>query len=191
MRHKTMKSQTIAIIAVLCFSGISFAQERMEGEVFNVNAQHRIAFTDISSDSLKKGDIVEIFNNGNFVTYLEVYETSDIMSSLGFVQSKRLKTNESDFDRISIGSTVLKVKQGGAQEDLDALISRINTIEKQSAELKGTLQEKNKLLENLQKEGQSCKQESEDLKKRTSLLKDRLNYLAEIIDKKIYYYESE
>jgi hypothetical protein len=105
-----MCKRNTAILS-LFFLGLAwhaFAQEKVTGEIININHQYKIAFTDISSDYLRKGDLVEIYADGNFVSYLEVSEASGAISKL-IPPTQPGKSKGADFSKIAVGNRVIKI----------------------------------------------------------------------------------
>jgi len=93
---------------------IAFSQEKIEGEIINVNHQYRIAFTDVSSHYLRVTDIVEVYAEGNFLGYLEVAETSGIISKLIPVRQKVNFKTDINFPKVAVGNRVVKIMPSDA-----------------------------------------------------------------------------
>lgn len=102
------RSIAILVSSFLGLGGYAFAQEKVAGEIININHQYKIAFTDISSDYLRKGDLVEIYADQNFVSYLEVAETSSAISKL-IPPTQPGKSKGIDFSKIAVGNKVVKI----------------------------------------------------------------------------------
>jgi hypothetical protein len=102
-----MRIVLITLFVLFCH-GSALAQSG--GQIINVNQGFQIAFTDLGNATLKKDDVVKVFINGDEFVYMQVLESSSILSKLGPVQSELYKTNYKDLERISIGSTVTKIK---------------------------------------------------------------------------------
>jgi len=84
-----------------------FAEERVIGEIINVSYQHEIAFSDIGQEGLNVGDVLEVLQSGQRVTYLQVIEVSEALSKLGPVNDGTYSTN---FGKVQIGNVVAKAK---------------------------------------------------------------------------------
>ncbi len=102
------KYSVIWVLFLLSSAWYAFAQEKVTGEIINVNHQYKIAFTDISSDYLHKGDLVEIYADENFVSYLEVSEASSAISKL-IPPTQPGKSKGMDFSKIAVGNKVVKI----------------------------------------------------------------------------------
>lgn len=102
------KCFAVGVLFLLSSAWYAFAQEKVTGEIINVNHQYKIAFTDISSDYLRKGDLVEIYADGNFVSYLEVSEASGAISKL-IPATQPGKSKGVDFSKIAVGNKVVKI----------------------------------------------------------------------------------
>ena len=79
------------------------------GQIINVNQSYQIAFTDLGNSTLKRGDIVKVSLNSDEFVYMQVLESSAILSKLGVSQQEGFKTNFKDLLRISVGNAVAKV----------------------------------------------------------------------------------
>lgn len=174
---------TLVTTSLLLFQGRACAQEIAKGEVTNVSVAHKTVFTDLTSSHLKVGDIIEIFNNTRFLAYMEVIETSDVFSKLGFLQKYGLATNQSDFENITIGDKVIKVIQGDAAQRPEALLTAVSLLEEENKSLNERLplmiSEKNKL-----------QTEVKQLKEKISVLEKNLKTINALLDEKISVYES-
>jgi hypothetical protein len=180
---------------IVCFFLCTFstgvhAQKIAHGEIINVNHTKAIAFTDLTNSKLSMGDIVEIYNNDHFVTYLQVIETQEALSRLAFVTRDGLNTKESVFKDITIGSVVIKVDQGGAQMNLDGILSKLNRYKSAQGSLQQQLHnEKVKINTYEQKQIQN-QQNTDQLNQTITTLKDQLLRMTTILDEKIKIYES-
>jgi hypothetical protein len=95
-------------IFLLLFScGKLFAED--SGQVININQNYQIAFTDLGNRVLKQGDIVKVFINTDEFVYMQVVESSVILSKLAPSKADGFQTNLSDFQRIAVGNVVSKV----------------------------------------------------------------------------------
>ncbi len=113
-----MCKQSIHTLILAIFLSISptivFSASDISGEIINVNRKYKIAFTDLSNQYLKSGDIVEVRNRGEFVTYLEVSESSGAISKLVAVRVKGKYETKISFKRIKVGNSLRKI--AGADE---------------------------------------------------------------------------
>ena len=94
-----------ALIFSLFISGKEALAEE-KGQLININQNYQIAFTDLGSRVLKQGDIVKVFINTDDFVYLEVIESSAILSKLGVSRADGFQTNLNDFQRLTVGDTV-------------------------------------------------------------------------------------
>ena len=165
----------ILFIALLLFSNpFLHADTKTIGEIVNLTQQHQVAFTDLTSSQVAVGDIVEIFQGQEFLTYLEVVETSKAVSKLGYVQKSGLATSINGFNKISIGSKVVRLELG-TKKSFDAVLSQINNLQQQNAQLSSALEAKTKELENIQKQKSQDQEKLKLIKEKFSALKAALN----------------
>ena len=94
----------ILYFLVVVLSSPLFAQEK--GQIININQGFQIAFTDLGDRFLKPGDIVKVFINKEDFVYMQVMESSAILSKLGISHKEEPKTNLQDLKRIAIGNVV-------------------------------------------------------------------------------------
>lgn len=87
------------------------AKEEVIGEIININYKYKIAFTDLNNYHLQPGDIVEIYKDNQFLTYLEVSESSSAISKLISLKDKGEYDTGVKFSDIRIGYKVLKVHE--------------------------------------------------------------------------------
>ncbi len=80
-----------------------------EGQIINVNQNYQIAFTDLGNATLKQGDVIKVMITSDEFVYMQVLESSSILSKLGPIQSENFKTNYKDLQRVSVGNAVMKV----------------------------------------------------------------------------------
>lgn len=99
---------TLFFIVYVFITSTVFAQPI--GEIINVNYKHRIAFTDLSNQTLQKNDIVEIYKNGQLFTYLRVLSTSPVISQLVPISGGDYETTI-NFTDINIGNNVIALKK--------------------------------------------------------------------------------
>ncbi len=111
----------------------SLSAEQIQGEIINVNSHYKIAFTDLSNQFLRVGDVVEIRDGETLVTHLLVSEATTAISKLVPVEDKGGFSDKVDFTQIHIGQKVLKV----------------NTSQSSSATTKPNLQTTEVILTNL------------------------------------------
>ncbi|MCD4780876.1 MAG: hypothetical protein K8S27_10070 [Candidatus Omnitrophica bacterium] len=90
------------------------AQKVIMGEIINVNYRYLTAFSDLSRPYVQPGDIVEIYSDGMFVTYLKVSETSTAISKLIPIKRKGPYKTQINFKKISIGFQVKKIDEEDA-----------------------------------------------------------------------------
>ena len=81
------------------------------GQIINVNQAYQVAFTDLGNQALRPGDIVQVYITTDDFVYMQVLESSVILSKLGVSQSDPYKTNFKDLARITIGNAVAKVTE--------------------------------------------------------------------------------
>jgi len=123
---------------------------KIVGEIINVNPAYNTAHTDLNSPSLDVGDILEIFDKGNFITHVRVNEISADIATLGPILTPGRYTTKISFDQIRVGSNVIKI----GQVDLPKLITAHNRNKQAKQELAKRMK-----LENLNEEIISDNQE--------------------------------
>ena len=99
-------------VHILCF-GLprpALSEEQIEGKIINVNKKYKIAFTDMSSPHLKVGDIIEVYQNGQVATHLEVSETSSAISKLISPKQTKKFPMRVKFQDLQIGNRVVKMR---------------------------------------------------------------------------------
>jgi len=107
-----LKLNLVILTFILLVPTPSFSQSKSSGEIINVNHQLRIAFTDLGDRMLNPGDVVKIYNNGNFIAHLKVVETSEVVSKLAIIDEGQYQATFGDFTSINIGDMVTKISQG-------------------------------------------------------------------------------
>lgn len=114
--------RSVLIFCMLFFCGKLFAEEN--GQIININQNYQIAFTDLGSRVLKQGDIVKVFINTDDFVYMQVIESSVILSKLGPSKVDGYQTNLSDFHRLAVGNVVSKVNtsQEAANNPVEAAL---------------------------------------------------------------------
>ncbi len=91
------------LLSILTGTG-ALAQVNIQGEIINMDAINGYAFSDLTQDYLSKGDIVQILDGRDLITYLEVVEVKSTFSRLGFAGQM---TQKEDFQTIDIGNRVV------------------------------------------------------------------------------------
>jgi len=92
-----IKIKVILFLCLWAFSRPAFSDQTITGEIININYDYKVAFTDISQVYLRPGDIVEVVHNGQLTTYLQVLETTSVVSKLGPVANTSLSGLKTDF----------------------------------------------------------------------------------------------
>ncbi|MBI4308905.1 MAG: hypothetical protein HY591_01090 [Candidatus Omnitrophica bacterium] len=170
-----------------------------KGQIINVNQNYQIVFTDLGSHVLRQGDIVKVFFNGDDFIYLQVLESSTILSKLGPVQADGYKTNFKDLQRLSVGNPVVKVTEASEEKTVhpdnagvpkNVVDAVPNEVEIQR--LKKELNEARAEIKRLEEAGKSAQagnneesmhqEKSENLKEVLSQLKTRLGRMDQIIN---------
>jgi len=108
-------SQFVLIFFLLFSCGKIFAED--SGQIININQNYQIAFTDLGNRVLNQGDIVKVSLNTDEFLYLQVLESSAILTKLGPSKAEGFQTNLNDFQRMAVGNEVVKVNQ--TQEKVD------------------------------------------------------------------------
>ena len=85
--------------------GTTFSQQNFVGEIINVNYGYEIAFTDLGNRYLKEGDIVKIYQGGEFIGHMTVVSSSSVISKLGSTSTESNYT-QIDFNVIKVGNVV-------------------------------------------------------------------------------------
>jgi len=105
-----MKTLQFAVFSfLLILAGPLFADDN--GQIININQNYQIAFTDLGSRVLNQGDLVKVSLNADEFLYLQVLESSPILSKLGISKVEGFQTNINDFQRMTVGNEVVKIKQ--------------------------------------------------------------------------------
>jgi hypothetical protein len=113
---KIMQLMGFAFVVLLSFIGEpAFAKDN--GQIININRNFQIAFTDLGSRVLKPGDLVKVYLSADEFVYLQVLESSVILSKLGASKVEGFQTNLTDFQRMAIGNAVSKVTAGQSKGD--------------------------------------------------------------------------
>jgi hypothetical protein len=97
----------IFLFFILC--GPLFAEDK--GQIININQSYQIAFTDLGNKELKQGDIVKVSVSADDFVYMQVLESSPILSKLGPSQLENFRTNLKDFQSMGVGNEVVRVNQ--------------------------------------------------------------------------------
>lgn len=128
-KHSILTLLAYLPLAMILFITIRFgiAAEQLSGEIININYEYQIAFTDLSNTHLYNNDIVEITHNGEHITYLEVLESSEVITKLVPYKKKREFFTGKDFDKINIGNKVFKVSSA----DSNFESSYVDSIDKE------------------------------------------------------------
>ena len=201
-------------LVVFSFSSISFSysDDPVQGEIINVNYTHQVAFTDLNNQHLNVGDIVKVYKNKNFVGYLQVVGTSDAVSKLAYVRIVEDESVSQDFNKVSVGSIVVKVPpkrfseaqpQSPMVNENKAAMVEFKELSQDyfqlSKQLTQMIDEKTTLTSRLEEdkaELQRTNQALEDLKSKNEALEKKLNELlfeSQSIyqEKDKYYQEAE
>jgi len=94
------------------------------GQIININQNYQIAFTDLGNRILSPGDIVKVTLGPDEFVYLQVIESSAILSKLGVSKTQGFSTNLNDFQRLAVGDVVIKAPAAGsAQPDNSTVIA--------------------------------------------------------------------
>ncbi|MBF0572028.1 MAG: hypothetical protein HQL12_09195 [Candidatus Omnitrophica bacterium] len=161
---------------VIGLHSILFAAE--SGQVINVNQNYQVAFTDLDNKSLKQGDIVKVFVNDDDFIYMQVMESSSILSKLGISQKENFKTHITDIRRIAVGNKVALLSEvvEAKYSKLDNAVEPKNNIEaafsaEQIKELMAQLKEANEEIRHLRKVNQFLKSQINDAGPNTEVKK--------------------
>lgn len=108
-----LKKITTSICFFLVFIVLSqsqvLAEDKVIGEIINVNYKYKIAFTDLSDKELSVGDTVEVFKNAKSVTYLDVIEVTKVLAKLS-PSGNHIDVNAAvNFERVSVGDKIVKI----------------------------------------------------------------------------------
>ncbi len=151
-----MNKYFFSFLLVFFTSAPLFAEDA--GQVINVNQSYQIAFVDIGNSVLKQGDIIKVLLGAEDSVYMQVLESSSILSKLGPVQTENFKTNYKDLQRISVGDRVVKVSQLSAAVGVPVPAVDTEEVERLQKELAQAkleikrLEEANKILEQSKKD---------------------------------------
>ena len=165
------------------------ADSKISGEIVNINAEYKIAFTDLVPQQISAGDVVEIYQANTFLTYLETVETTETVSKLGFVKKSGLATSTDGFNKITVGCRVVRLPQS-ALPSFDAVLTKLNDTTEKNAQLQAAQTQ-------LQKEIDSLKQQNAALFDRLKLLNNKfqsfqktLSQTNSYLDRQIQHEES-
>lgn len=86
---------------------VSAQKNSPQGEIINVNYRYKVAFTDLTRQSISQGDYVEVLNQNEVVLQLKVLEASDVLSKLGVLDPT---AENVDFQNIRVGQSVRKIE---------------------------------------------------------------------------------
>lgn len=107
MHNRTRLNHFCGLFLALVFSSSALAAP--SGQIINVNQDYQIAFTDLGSSVLRQGDVVKVFLTADDFIYMQVVESSSILSKLGPVQLEQYKTSYRDLNRLAVGNSVKKI----------------------------------------------------------------------------------
>lgn len=188
------KSRFVIIIGFLMCSAVflrsACAQLKAEGEIINVNYDYQVAFTDLLKGQVEAGDVVEVWSDGKFLTYLEVIETSSVLTKMGFVNRKGIQTEEESFKQLKIGNPVKAFQQGQALESMNAVISQLSELQVQYDALNKEVGQKDQQILDLKNKNGLYVKEIERLKQKEDVLKENLEQISRLLSEKITDYES-
>jgi len=158
---------TTAVFSIFIVCGPLFADDK--GQIININQNYQIAFTDLGNNILKQGDIVKVSLSTDDFVYMQVLESSPILSKLGSSQLENFRTNLKAFQSIVVGDGVVKVDQN--QQKADNAVADIPGS-------KGTLELSEIQIQKLEKDLALAKEEINLLEKSNEESKMKLNELA-------------
>ncbi len=98
------------VLVVIFFSPLKPFAKEINGEIINVNYKYKIAFTDLTDEQLKKGDIVGIYRDRVLVAYMEVIAPGSVISKLSWRERVGRYKNSVDFSKVNIGDSVIKLQ---------------------------------------------------------------------------------
>jgi len=104
------------ILSFFIFCGPLFADDK--GQIININQNYQIAFTDLGNSALKQGDIVKVSLSADDFVFMQVLESSPILSKLGPSQVDNFRTNLKEFQSMTVGDAVVKVNETQENADL-------------------------------------------------------------------------
>jgi len=172
-----------------------FAQKKIKGEIININYKYKIAFTDIGSDSLSVGDIVEVRMRTEHNLSLQVIETTNVLSTLAPRTPSKKNLSDNLFDTIKVGDIVIKVGKGPSP-DIKKYSSQLRHAKEQTKKptFKETLlEDKNESLvvkepvlnyDHLDEDCQGLKAQLQESEKQKEQFKQHLEHLnAQIAEK--------
>ena len=98
------------VLVALLVGGPVLADET--GQIININQNYQIAFTDLGNRTLNSGDIVKVSLSADDFIYMQVIESSAILSKLGPSKIEGFGTNLNSFGHLAVGDLVVKVTAG-------------------------------------------------------------------------------
>ncbi|MBF0511388.1 MAG: hypothetical protein HQL13_03570, partial [Candidatus Omnitrophica bacterium] len=121
-----MKRLLCAFLFATAWAPIVCAQEN--GQIININQNNQVAFTDLDNRLLKRGDLVKIFVNDDEFVYMQVVESSNMLSKLGVSQNEDFKTNLSDLPHIVVGNKVVPVSAAASTDVKNTKVENVAEI---------------------------------------------------------------
>jgi len=201
----------VCAVTLFIFSpavGNAQTKTNIKGEVININHHLQVAFVDIDQRNLNKGDVGEVQVGYQETVFMEVFESSAVISKIGVgpVVKRNFDSDISDFEQIKIGNTVNKVAFRNPYAQEVSIDKETDQLTEASHEISLQLEESIKEIEQLKDadkaaqqgsgeavgEGQSCQadmarciEKNKRLEKKISILRERLEYINELISKNI------
>ena len=212
MSGKTMMNLYFSAAVFLLVTAFSFPCKAQDasGEIINVNPSLQVAFVNLTKSDLSLGDIVSVYQDMTLIGYLKVVGTSDVISKLTVLKDGEGKDlMPADFSKILIGDTVKKEEAPLVRVvNSDAVAAEIKpaapadkvvppAVDDQKIELRlesvvaqnTALQEENERLRKdivmSQEDKMKFFQESVQWHQQLLDMKKRMDYLLQIVDKKI------
>ncbi|MCK5450559.1 MAG: hypothetical protein KAI70_02190, partial [Candidatus Omnitrophica bacterium] len=104
------KTTVILISFFLCVSivNVSLAQEQISGRIIEINRDLDVVFINKGKEFLNIGDIVKIYDGGQFISYLKVVQILEKVAALSSFQDAKVGSEMISFEEITVGNTFVK-----------------------------------------------------------------------------------
>ena len=184
-----MKILLSLLTALLFLTLPVIADSKVSGKIVNINTELKVAFTDLVPQQVLAGDVVEIYQADTFLTYLEVVETTEAVSKLGFVKKSGLATNLDGFDKIAVGCRVIRLPES-ALPSYDAVLTRLHDAAEKNAQLLAMQAQQQKAIDLLKKQNDAQLDRFKQLNDKLLSFQKTLTHVDSYLDRQIQHEES-
>ena len=165
------------------------ADSKVSGKIVNINTELKVAFTDLVPQQVLAGDVVEIYQADTFLTYLEVLETTETVSKLGFVKKSGLATSLDGFNKIAVGCRVVRLPES-ALPSYDAVLSKLHNAAEKNAQLLAAQTNQQKEIDSLKKQNDAQLDHLKLLSDKLLSFQKTLTHVDSYLDRQIQHEES-